>query len=219
MDGLKALLNHSIGDEKKGRQDLVDVLHSVRDCVMRPVFARLSAIVGLCSLVVLAGTSPLYAQAPQTLRVVPLVKDSQVLVSFELVNGLTDEVRAAIQSGLTTTFTYTIELRMDVPAWVDRTIGTATIASSVEYDNLKRQYMMGLRIDGRTEESKSTTDENEVRQWMTTVKHLALFKTAVLEPNREYYVRVSATAKPSNGSFMWPFGSGTSAQGKFTFIR
>ena len=68
---------------------------------------------------------------------------------------------------------------------VDRTIGTATIASSVEYDNLKRQYMMGLRIDGRTEESKSTTDENDVRQWMTTVKHLALFKTAVLEPNRE----------------------------------
>jgi len=41
----------------------------------------------------------------------------------------------------------------------------------------------------------------------------------VLEPNREYYIRVSATAKPSNGSFMWPFGSGTSAQGKFTFIR
>ena len=113
-----------------------------------------------------------------------------------------------------------LEGRMTVEGpWVDRTIGTATIASSVEYDNLKRQYMMGLRIDGRTEESKSTTDENEVRQWMTTVKHLALFKTAMLEPNREYYIRVSATAKPSNGSFMWPFGSGTSAQGKFTFIR
>jgi hypothetical protein len=41
----------------------------------------------------------------------------------------------------------------------------------------------------------------------------------MLEPNRDYYIRVSATAKPSNGSFMWPFGSGTSAQGKFTFIR
>ena len=186
---------------------------------MRPVFARLSAIAGLCALVLLAGAIPSYAQAQQTLRVVPLVKDDQVLVSFELVNGLTDEIRAAIQSGLTTTFTYTVELRMDVPAWVDRTIGTATIASSVEYDNLKRQYMMGFRVDGRTEESKSTTDENEVRQWMTMVKHRALFKTAILEPNREYYIRVSATARPSNGSFMWPFGSGTSAQCKFTFIR
>jgi hypothetical protein len=185
---------------------------------MRPTSARLLPIAGLLVLLLVAA-SPSYGQVQQTLRVVPLVKDSQVLVSFELVNGLTDEVKAAIQSGLTTTFTYTVELRMDVPAWVDRTLGTATIASSVEYDNLKRLYIMGLRIDGRTEESKSTTDENEVRQWMTTVKHLALFKTGMLEANREYYIRVSATAKPSNGSFMWPFGSGTSAQGKFTFIR
>jgi hypothetical protein len=186
---------------------------------MRPVSARLSTIAGLGLLAMLASASAAYAQAQQTLRVVPLVKDGQVLVSFELVNGLTDEVRAAIQSGLTTTFTYTVELRMDVPAWVDRTIGTASIASSVEYDNLKRQYMMGLRIDGRTEESRSTTDENEVRQWMTTARHLALFKTTMLEANREYYIRISATARPSNGSLMWPFGSGISAQGKFTFIR
>ena len=195
------------------------MLHSLRHFVMRPVSARLSPFAGLCALVFLAGAAPSYAQSQQTLRVVPLVKDDQVLVSFELVNGLTDEIKAAIQSGLTTTFTYTVELRMDVPAWVDRTIGTATIASSVEYDNLKRQYMMGFRIDGRTEESRTTTYESDVRQWMTTVKHLALFKTSMLEPNRDYYIRVSATARPSNGSFMWPFGSGTSAQGKFTFIR
>ena len=196
------------------------MLHSLPDCVMRPVSARFLTILGLSALAICARTSDVYGQVPQqTLRVTPLVKEGQVLVSFELVNGLTDEVRAAIQSGLTTTFTYTVELRMDVPAWVDRTIGTATITSSVEYDNLKRQYMMGMRIDGRTEESRSTTDENDVRQWMTTVKQLALFKTTVLEPNREYYVRVSASARPSNGSILWPFGSGTSAQGKFTFIR
>jgi hypothetical protein len=182
---------------------------------MRPVSARFA----FCVLTLLAGAATAFAQAQQTLRVTPLVKGDQVLVSFELANGLTDEVRAAIQSGLKTTFTYTVELRVEAAAWFDRTIGTATIASSVEYDNLKRQYMMGLRIDGRTEESRSTTDENDVRQWMTTVKHLALFRTSILEPNREYYVRVSATAKPTNGSLLWPFGSGTSAQGKFTFIR
>jgi hypothetical protein len=189
------------------------------DFVMRPVSAQSSMAIGLCAIAVFVGVSSVFAQAQQVLRVTPLVKDGQVLVSFELANGLTDEIRAAIQSGLKTTFTYTVELRMEVPAWVDRTIATSTIASSVEYDNLKRQYMMGLRIDGRTEESRSTTDENDVRQWMTMAKQLGLFKTSMLEPNREYYVRVSATARPSNGSMLWPFGSGTSAQGKFTFIR
>jgi hypothetical protein len=34
---------------------------------------------------------------------------------------------------------------------------------------------------------------------MTTVKHLALFKTAMLEAKRVDYIRVSATAQPSNG--------------------
>ena len=186
---------------------------------MRPVSAQFAKVIGFCAVALLAGAASAFAQAQQTLRVTPLVKDDQVLVSFELANGLTDEVRAAIQSGLKTTFTYTVELRVEASAWFDRTIGTATIASSVEYDNLKRQYMMGLRIDGRTEESRSTTEENDVRQWMTTVRHLALFKTSMLERNREYYVRVSATARPTNGSILWPFGSGTSAQGKFTFIR
>jgi hypothetical protein len=186
---------------------------------MRLVSARLSRVILLGALALFVGAASAYGQVQQTLRVQPLVKEDQVLVSFELVNGLSDEVRDAIQSGLTTTFTYVVELRMDVPAWVDRTIGTATIASSVEYDNLKRQYMLGLRIDGRTEESRSTTDENVVRQWMTMFNRVGLFKTSILEPNREYYIRVSASARPSNGSILWPFGSGTSAQGKFTFIR
>ncbi len=30
---------------------------------------------------------------------------------------------------------------------------------------------------------------------------------------------MSAVARPSNGAFLWPFGSGTSGQAKFTFIR
>ena len=170
-------------------------------------------------MLLLASAQSAYAQAAQTLRVVPLVRDGQVFVSFELTNGLTDEVRAAISSGLKTTFTYTVELRLEVPAWVDRTMATATIASSVEYDNLRRQYTMGLRLDGRTEYSRVTADENDVKEWMTSLVKLPLFRTSLLEPNREYYVRVSATARPANGSMLWPFGSGTSAQGKFTFIR
>jgi hypothetical protein len=189
------------------------------DCVMRLVSAPLRTIVGVCAVMVLAGADAADAQTAQALRVVPLVRNDQVLVSFELTDGLTDEVKAAIKSGLKTTFTYTVELRMDVPGWVDRTIGTATIASSVEYENLTRQYNMGLRLDGRTENSRVTADENEVKQWMTSLVKLPLFRTSLLEPNREYYVRVSATARPSNGSILWPFGSGTSAQGKFTFIR
>lgn len=163
--------------------------------------------------------SSVVALAQDGLRVVPLVRDDQVLVTFNLADGFTDEVRAAIQSGLKTSFTYNVDLRLDVPGWVDRTIGTATAASSVEFDNLTRRYDLVRTVDGRVVESKQTEDEAVVKQWMTAMRQLPLFRTSLLEANREYYVTVRATARPSNGSILWPFGSSASAQAKFTFVR
>jgi hypothetical protein len=159
------------------------------------------------------------AQTSEGLRVVPLVRDEQVLVSFTLNDGFTDEVRAAIQSGLKTTFTYAAELRLDVPGWVDRTMGTSTATSSVEFDNLTRRYSLSRSIDGKVVETHVTEDERTVRQWLTSLQRLPLFRTYMLENNREYYVSVRATARPSNGSILWPFSSGTSATAKFTFLK
>jgi hypothetical protein len=159
------------------------------------------------------------AIAADGLRIVPLVRDDRVLVTFELPDGFTDEVRAAIHSGLKTTFTYTVDLRLEVPAWVDRTIASTVVTNSVEYSNLTRLSTVVRMVDGRLDKSQITDDETEVRQLMTSFQRLPLFRTAILEPNREYYVRISATARPSNGAFLWPWGSGTSGQAKFTFIR
>ena len=128
-------------------------------------------------------------------------------------------MRAAIRSGLKTTFTYTVDLRLEVPVWIDRTIETTVVSNSVEYDNLTRRHNVVRMIDGRVEETEITEDESLVRQWLTSFQRLPLFRTGMLEPNREYYVRISATARPSNGAFLWPWGSGTSGQAKFTFIR
>ncbi len=158
--------------------------------------------------------------AAEQLRIVPLVRDDHVLVTFELTDGFTDEVKAAIQSGLKTTFTYTVDLRLEVPAWVDRTIATTVVSNSVEFDNLLRRHSIVRVLDGRVvDQLQIAEDDAALRQWMTTFKLLPLFKTSVLQPNREYYVRVSAVARPSNGAFLWPWGSGTSGQAKFTFIR
>jgi hypothetical protein len=156
--------------------------------------------------------------AAEGLRIVPLVRDDRVLVTFELADGFTDEVRAAIRSGLKTTFTYTVDLRLEVPAWVDRTIATAVVTNSVEYDNLRREHTVVRVIDGGVQSTDVTGSEALVRQLMTSFQRVPLFRTALLEPNREYYVRITATARPTNGAFLWPWGSGTSGQAKFTFI-
>jgi hypothetical protein len=170
-----------------------------------------------CALLLCSATTTLVAA--EGLRIVPLVRDDHVLVTFELADGFTEEVRAAVRSGLKTTFTYTVDLRLEVPVWVDRTIVTSTVTNSVEYDNLTRLHTVVRMVDGKVESTQVLESEAAVRQLMTSFQRLPLFETSVLEPNREYYVRISATARPTNGAFLWPWGSGTSGQAKFTFVR
>ena len=170
----------------------------------------------LAFVLALSGVTAVFAEG---VRIIPLVRDDAVLVSFELTDGYTPEVKDAVHSGLKTTFTYTVELRQDVPAWVDRTIATSVITNSVQYDNLTRRATLTRTLDGHVESVETTEDEAVMRQWMTTFQKMPLFKTGELEQNREYYVRVRATARPTNGSMLWPWGSGISGMTKFTFLR
>jgi hypothetical protein len=158
------------------------------------------------------------AVAAQGLRIVPLVREGHVLISAQRPDGFTDDVRAAIRSGLKTTFTYTIDLRTPVAVWLDRTIESAVVSTSVQYDNLTRRHTVVRTLDGRVEEAQVIENEEDVRQLVTKLDRLPLFRTVNLEPNREYYVRVRAEVRPRNASFLWPWGSGRSAQAKFTFI-
>lgn len=156
--------------------------------------------------------------AADDLRIVPLVRDGHVLISFQMADGFTPEVREAIHSGLKTTFTYTVDLKTSVAVWIDRTIASAVVSTSVQFDNLTRRHTLVRTLDGRVEEAVVVESDDHVRELLTKYDRLPLFRTVDLEPNREYYVRVRAEVRPRNASFLWPWGSGRSAQAKFTFI-
>jgi len=153
----------------------------------------------------------------ESLHIVPLVHEDEVLVSAELNDAYTDAVRETISSGLRTTFTYDVELRMIVPVWMDRIIATAVVTSTDQYDNLTRRHNLSRTIDGRVESTLVTEDENVARRWLTTLTHLSLCRTSKLEAGRDYYVRVRARSRPS-GSSILGWASAIAAQAKFTFI-
>ena len=167
-------------------------------------------------LVVFLGVQ-VHAQDRDSVRIVPLVRGEEVVVSLELASGYTEEVREAISTGLRTTFTYKIDLRMGVAGWVDRTIATAVVSISDQYDNLTRRHSLQRVVDGHIVESLVTEDEAIVQQWLTTLTRLPLCDTSRLDPRRDYYVQISATARP-NGSSLLGWASAITAQSKFTFI-
>ena len=172
--------------------------------------------VGLLMVVLLL--SGAVGRAAETLRIVPIRTDDQVVVSVELADGYSDEVRQAIASGLRTTFTYTIDLRMLVPGWVDRTVATSTVSLSDQYDNLTRRHTLSRMVDGRIDDTTVTEDDATVRQWLTTLTRLPIVRTTKLDASRDYYVRISAQARPHGGSLLG-WANAITGQAKFTLIR
>lgn len=157
--------------------------------------------------------------AAELVGVTPLVRDGSVLISFELADALTDEMRAAIRSGLPTVFSYEVQLRRAAPVWFDRTIASATVSASVRYDNLTNRYQVSRMQGGHVEDSQVTDEEEVVRRMLTSFERLPLFSTTQLEPNVEYYVRVRARTQPRNTWFFWPWDrDAASAVARFTFI-
>ena len=169
----------------------------------------------LCLLLLITGGA--FALAAESLRILPVVRGDDVTVSFELADAYNDEIRQAIASGLRTTFTYDVELRMVVPVWVDRTIATAVVSTSDQYDNLTRRHSLSRMVDGRVEEASVTEDETVVRRWLTTLSQLMLCRTSKLDPRRDYYVRISVRARP-HGASLLGWTTATTGQAKFTFI-
>jgi hypothetical protein len=170
---------------------------------------------------VLLSALMLGGQAAQTLQVTPLPRDGEVLVSFKLDEALTDDIKAAIQSGLAVKFVYKVDLRRSSAAWFDRTIASAVVSATVKYDNLTRRYSVTRAVDGRIDWADTTTHEDEAWRWLTSdFARMSLFRGVALEANAEYYVRVRANASPRNSAFLWPWAADDAVGlAKFTFVK
>ena len=154
-------------------------------------------------------------QSEETLRITTSISGNRVVVSFELNDAYNEAVREAIASGLRTTFTYQLELR--TPAWIDRTVGTAIVSATDQYDNLTRRHTLTRTVDGRVEDVLVTEDDAIVKTWLTKWSRVPVADTSKLDPTRDYYVRVSTRTRPLGGSLLGVTKTIT-GQVKFTFV-
>ena len=109
--------------------------------------SRLGGVAALIGLTVAVG------QAAELVNLTTLMRDGQVLVSFELAGAFTDDVRSTIESGLQMTFQYDVQLKREAAFWPDSTIASATLATTVRFDNLTEQYNVVRTLDGRVEDT------------------------------------------------------------------
>lgn len=153
------------------------------------------------------------------MQVGAFARDGRVRVSCTLAEGLTPDMEQALQSGLTTTFIFDVDLRRAVSVWFDRSVSSATVTTAAQFDTLTGRYQVTRSVDGRIEESRLSDSKDDVEKFMTAFDRLPLFTTAALDPNVEYVVRVRLRTRPRTSFFLWPFNrSDASGFARFTFI-
>jgi hypothetical protein len=147
------------------------------------------------------------AWADPSVRVETTLHEGEVRVSFQVTDAISESVRAAIQSGLVTTFAYDVTLQESSAWWFDRTIAYTRVSAVVKYDNLTRRYQITFIEDGRVEEVRTTDDEATASQWMTTFRARRLSSHRLVSSG-EYHVRVKAQTRPRLLGWLWPWNPG-----------
>lgn len=152
-------------------------------------------------------------------HVTTVARDGRVHVSCTVSGGLTPDMEQALQSGLSTTFTYDVDLRRAVNVWFDQGVAVSTVTVSAHYDTLTGRYQVSRSVDGRIEDSRVSEQKGDVSKFVTSFERLPLFSTGDLEPNVEYVVRVRLRTRPRVNWFIWPFNrSDAVGFARFTFI-
>ena len=118
--------------------------------------------------------------------------NGKVSVHLTLANGFDrPETVQALQSGIPTAFTYTVEIYRDRPNWFDEGIGRSHIEIIATFNSVTREYLMNYRRDRRLVRSETFTDLPTLEKRMTTIDEPDLFD---IGSRRPYKLRVRAKA-------------------------
>lgn len=159
---------------------------------------RASFLLGLLALVSSTG-----AQEASIERLNVQRDGQRLLVSFELVGGVDEEMLDKIQSGLPTEIQYTFRLQRPRTWWFDRTYARSTLQVIAMYNAVTQEYLVNYKHDGRLIDSRVVTDLPALHQALTLINALPIFND-VEERRARTQVMVRADFGPRHVLLLFP---------------
>ena len=161
---------------------------------------RLRALIFACSL---ATASAAFAQQGQ-IEGLNVQRDGQrLLVSFELVGGVDEEMLNKIQSGLPTELEYTFRLQRPRTMWFARNYAKSTLQIIAMYNAVTQEYLVNFKHDGQLVDSRVVTDLPALHQAMTLINALAVFSD-VEDPHLRTQMMVRADLGSRHVMLLFP---------------
>jgi len=121
--------------------------------------------------------------------------DDHVLLSAKLVAEFDDDMRQAIKGGVPLNFSYEIRMTSRGSLFGERAVRNREIVHGLEYDPVRQLYLFTGEGYGRGVRERTTKDEEEALEWLTTIKNWPLYPLEKLDRDTRYRVRVMATLR------------------------
>ena len=143
-----------------------------------------------------------FADSPNIVNIGVATKGKYVVMNARLIDGFTEKITEAIESGVPMGFTFEIELRKENTAWVDSLVSANTIRHKIQFDPLKKAYRFS-EVGKNVRRKVITRKMSRYQKLMLTLKDIPIAPLFRLNPDEKYYVRVKADLETDR--FWFPF--------------
>jgi len=143
-----------------------------------------------------------FADSPNIVNIGVATKGKYVVMNARLIDGFTEKITEAIESGVPMGFTFEIELRKQNTAWVDSLVSSNTIRHKIQFDPLKKAYRFS-EVGKNVRRKVITRKMSRYQKLMLTLNDIPVAPLFRLNPDEKYYVRVKADLETDR--FWFPF--------------
>jgi hypothetical protein len=103
-------------------------------------------------------------------------QDTQLRLSFQLLDAFDEEVQSRIESGLPTGFVFEAKLERKRRWWFNESVARSRIEVVAMYNAVTREYLVNTKQDGRLIDSRVVGSLADARKAMSRVDDLAVFQ-------------------------------------------
>ena len=115
--------------------------------------------------------------------------ENHLLLYLTVSNWFTEDMEAAIHNGIPITFVFNIDLLAKRANWPDRKVNEHEFNHIMEYDSLKKEYLVHRNERG---DSKATASLEEAQKLMSEINGFRVLALDELDPQTSYTLRAKA---------------------------
>lgn len=141
-------------------------------------------------LLLLFSAMPAYAKQAILKEITVTKAANHLLLYFTVSDCFTEEMEEAINSGINTTFIFFIRIHEVRTFWLDKKIESIKVSHDVQYDSLKKVYMVGLTETG--DKKIIVRNLDEVKKLMCQIMGLKVVALQNLQTGVSYQIRMMA---------------------------